>query len=48
VHAAAADTIGRHEGAPGADWKAGLVHLVSEGEHSLVSTKEEFVTDAVS
>ena len=47
VHAATADTVRRHEGAPGADRQRRLVHLVAEGEGGLVGTQEQLVADAI-
>ena len=47
VHAAAADAVRRHEGAPAADRQRRLVHLVAEGEGGLLRPQEQLVADAI-
>src|SRR4029077_5934614 len=41
VHAAAADSVRRHECSPTANWKRGLVHPIAESEGELVRTQEK-------
>ena len=47
VHAAAANAIRRHEGAPAADRKRGLIHFVAEAEGQLRRAQEQLVPDAI-
>src|SRR5690242_21703210 len=47
VHAAASDTVRRHEGAPLPNWKRRLVHLVAECEGRLCWPKEQVVADVI-
>src|SRR6516162_1786443 len=47
MHAAATDTVGRHERPPGTDRQRGLVHLVAERERGLVRPQEQLVPNAI-
>ena len=47
MHAAAADAVRRHEGAPTPDRKRGLVDLIAERESKLVGAQEKLVAHAV-